>query len=201
MKVKFVQLILNNYEKKMEDYDIDFFLIKNLENQTKFNLLELNLNKSDSLDKKIESVINYLNENINSQFDIVNNKEIKNENKIPENILANDPVDVDYENICQFSYEEYFIDFLDFNKYLFAFYSFNKIIFISKIKYNEIFKVEQNGIRDIKSCKKINDEKMLVFTDNNIITINIRDNKDYINSDKIENKNLFNLIFDMKIIL
>ena len=103
MKVKFVQLILNNYEKKMEDYDIDFFLIKNLENQIKFNLLELNLNKNDSLDKKIESVINYLNENINSQFDIVNKKEIKNENKIPENILANDPIDVDYENICQFS--------------------------------------------------------------------------------------------------
>ena len=45
MKVKFVQLILNNYEKKMEDYDIDFFPIKNLENQTRFNLLELNLNK------------------------------------------------------------------------------------------------------------------------------------------------------------
>ena len=37
---------------------------------------------------------------------------------------------------------------------------------------------------------------MLVFTDNNIITINIRDNKDYIISDKIENKNLFNSIFD-----
>ena len=52
MKVKFVQLILNNYEKKMEDYDIDFFLIKNLENQNRFNLLELNLNKNDSLDKK-----------------------------------------------------------------------------------------------------------------------------------------------------
>ena len=103
MKVKFVQLILNNYEKKMEDFDINYFLINNLENQTKFNLIELNLNKNYSLDKNIESVINYLNENINSQLDIVNNKEIKNENKIPENILGNDPIDVDYENICQFS--------------------------------------------------------------------------------------------------
>ena len=37
---------------------------------------------------------------------------------------------------------------------------------------------------------------MLVFTDNNIITIDIRDNNDYIISDKIENKNLFNSIFD-----
>ena len=31
MKVKFVQLILNNYERKMEDFDINYFLIKNLE--------------------------------------------------------------------------------------------------------------------------------------------------------------------------
>ena len=143
-------------KKKMEDFDINYFLIKNLENQTKFNLIELNLNKNDSLDKKIESVINYLNENINSQFNLDNNKEKEKDNKIPENIWDNDPKDVDYENIYQFSYEDYFKNFLDINKDLFAFYSSYKIIFISKINYNEIFKVKQDGISSIKTCKKIN---------------------------------------------
>ena len=66
----------------MEDFDINYFLIKNLENPAKFDLIELNLNKNDSLDKKIESVINYLNENINSQFNLDNNKEKKKDNKI-----------------------------------------------------------------------------------------------------------------------
>ena len=76
-----------------------------------------------------------MNENINSQFDIVNNKEIKKDNIMPGNILGNDPIDVDYENLCQFSYEEYFIDFLDFNKYLF---SYRRLITMRYLKYNKI---------------------------------------------------------------
>ena len=33
MKLKFIKFVLNNYEKKMTDFDINFFIIDNLQNQ------------------------------------------------------------------------------------------------------------------------------------------------------------------------
>ena len=192
-KLKFTQLILQNYEKKIEDFDINYFIINNLENQIKFNLNELNLNKNDSLDKKIENITIYLNKNIKSQF-ILDNKEEKKENEQFINNFDNDAIEVEYEFIKNLSYKEYFHGFLDFNKYLLAFYSYSNIIFISKNDYYEKFKID--GIFDIKSCKKINDNKILVFTGKNIITIEIRDNSDYIILNNIENDNLSNAIFD-----
>ena len=192
-KLKFIQLILQNYEKKIEDFDINYFIINNLENQIKFNLNELNLNKNDSLDKKIENITIYLNKNIKSQFFLVN-KEEKKENEQFINNFDNDAIEVEYEFIKNLSYKEYFHGFLDFNKYLLAFYSYSNIIFIPKNDYYEKFNID--GIFDIKSCKKINDNKILVFTGKNIITIEIRDNSDYIILNNIENDNLSNAIFD-----
>ena len=115
--MKFTQLILQNYEKKIEDFDINYFIINNLENQIKFNLLELNLNKNDSLEQKIENISNYLNKNINSQFDL-DNKEKKKEIEQFKSNLDNDAIEVENELIKNFSYKEYFDGFLDFNKYL-----------------------------------------------------------------------------------
>ena len=115
--MKFTQLILQNYEKKIEDFDINYFIINNLENQIKFNLLELNLNKNDSLEQKIENISNYLNKNINSQFDL-DSKEKKKEIEQFKSNLDNDAIEVENELIKNFSYKEYFNGFLDFNKYL-----------------------------------------------------------------------------------
>ena len=80
MKLKFAQLVLHNYEKKIEDFDVNYYIINNLENQVKFNLLEFKFDKNDSLEKKIENFANYFNKNINSQFNLDN----KNEEKIEE---------------------------------------------------------------------------------------------------------------------
>ena len=109
-KLKFTKLILQNYEKKIEDFDINYFIIINLENQIKFNLIELNLNKNDSLDKKIENITKYLKENINSQF-VLDNKEEKKENEQFENNFDNDIVEVEYELIKNFTKNEYFEGF------------------------------------------------------------------------------------------
>ena len=149
--MKFTQLILQNYEKKIEDFDINYFIINNLENQIKFNLLELNLNKNDSLEQKIENISNYLNKNINSQFDL-DNKEKKKEIEQFKSNLDNDAIEVENELIKNFSYKEYFNGFLDFNKYLLAFYSFSNIIFFSKDNYEKKFNISE--IYYIRSCKK-----------------------------------------------
>ena len=176
MKLQFIELILNNYQKKLENFDVNFNVINNLEKQIQFNLLELNLNKNDSLDKKIENIINYLNENLNSQFNL-DNKEENGEVAKPEKIFDNDATDVEYNLLKNFNFH---VDgFLDFNEYLFAFYSSDIIYFISKNDYKTKFKVEEYGLKEIKICKKINDSKFLIYTSKNIIFINIIDNNDY----------------------
>ena len=44
MQLKFVDLVLQNYEKKMKEFDINYYIIYNLKNIFNFNLLKLNLN-------------------------------------------------------------------------------------------------------------------------------------------------------------
>ena len=176
MKLQFVELIMNNYEKKLENYDVNYFIINNLESQMKFNLLELNVNKNDSLDKKLENVASYLQKNLNSQFNLDNKEESDNIQE-PEKIWDNDITSIEFVKIKEFDYDV--IGFLDFNKYLFAFYSYNSIYFISKNDYKTIFQLKEYGIEEIKICKKISDEKLLILTTKEIIIIDIIDNNDY----------------------
>ena len=76
MQIKFVELILDKYDKKMKDFDINYYLINNLENQFNFNLTELDYKENYSLDKKIEKITSYLNKNLNSQFKLDKNNQI-----------------------------------------------------------------------------------------------------------------------------
>ena len=176
MKLQFIELIMNNYEKKLKNFDVNFYIINNLEKQIHFNLLELNLNKNDSLDKKIENITGYLKENLNSQFNL-DNEEGNDEIPKPENILDNDATNVEYKILKNFDFN---VDgFLDFNENLFCFYSSDIIYFISKNDYKTKFKVEEYGLNEIKICKKINDSKLLIYTGKNIIFLNIIDNNDY----------------------
>ena len=52
----------------MEELDLNYRIINNFENQINMNLPELTLNNDDLIDKKIEDIINYCNNNIKSQF-------------------------------------------------------------------------------------------------------------------------------------
>ena len=199
MKLKFVELVLFNYEKKLKDFDANFFVINNLENQIKFNLLDFNLNKNDSLDKKIENTYYYLNQNLNSHFN-PDNQEIGEEKIISENLWDNDITDVDYESRNEFKYEPK--GFLDFNKDLFVFYSSNSIFFQSKDNFQTKFQIEEFGLGMIEMCKKISDEKILIYTNKSITLVDIIDNNDYKVAKKIDfyekiydfNSN-FNLIY------
>jgi len=173
MQLKFTDLVLQNYEKKIIDFDVNYFLINNLEHQINFNLYELNFSLEDSLEKKIETVISYMKENLKNQFKInendLNNSKINNEN---DHII-----DVDYEHKINFEFGVNSI--LDFNKYLLALIDNQSIIFISKNNYEIKFIIKERCIKNIKVCRKINEEKLLASTSESIVIIKIIDNRDY----------------------
>ena len=125
MKLCFVELLLTNYEKKLENFDINYSIINNLENQMKFNLPNLEINKDTSLEKKIQNITKYLNRNISLQFNHENNE--KN-----EIILENDESDEYFKKVTTFNCNSQIVGFLDFNKYLMAIYFSDSIFFISK---------------------------------------------------------------------
>ena len=183
MKLKFIEFVLNNYEKKMNDFDINFFIINNLQNQFNFNLKKLNLNNiNNNIDSKIENITRYLEENINSQFNS-NDKEEKILTEEEKQISDEEEIYINYKLINKFS--DNIIGFLDFNKNLLCFYSYNSINFISKINYSKKFIIKEYGLDGIVTCKKINDEKILAYTKNNIAIIDIIDNNDYAISKRI----------------
>lgn len=187
MKLKVVELVLNNYENKLKDFDVNYFIVNNLENQINMSLFKLesnNINDSYSLPQKIENITNYLNKNINSQFNSINKKESEEHNSISENNLDNEETEVFYKYTKEFNYN--FIGFLDFNKDLFAFYSSDSIYFISKNNYKTKFQAKEYVLERLKICKKIDDENILAYNGKNILTIKILDNNDYMISKKID---------------
>lgn len=183
MKLKFVDLVLNNYEKKIKDFDANYYIINNLEKQINFNLEKLNLNNNDSLDNKIESITNCINTNLNSHFDFIA-KGTKVENKDSENLFGDDITKVDFKKLISYKYKA--IGFLDFNKDLIALYASNSIFFISKKDFESKIKIAEYGLNEIEVCKKINDEKILVYTKNNIIIMDILGDSNYKISKKID---------------
>ena len=173
MQLKFTDLVLQNYEKKLIDFDINYFLINNLENQTNIDLNELNFSSNDSLEKKIEKLTSYMKENLENQFksnyNDLNNNRINNEN--------DDIIDVDYNFKKEFDFEVK--DILDFNQYLLALAQEQSIIFISKNNFEKKFEIVEKVLENIKFLRKIDEENILVFTSNNYIIIKIIQNCDY----------------------
>ena len=184
MKIQFVELILSNYEKKIENYNMNYYIANNLERQINFNLLELNINKGDSLDKKIQNISDYINENLNSKFSL-DNEEGNYQIIKQESIWDKDATDVDYNVLQSFEYYN-IIGFLDFNKDLIVLYSSDTLYFISKNDFKIKFKLKEYGLNEIQICKKINDLKLLIYTKENIIFVDIIDNNDYKVNKKID---------------
>ena len=79
MKINLINLTFSNYEKKLEDFDMNYFIINNLENQINFNLLKLDFDNNDSLDNKIESIAHYVNKNISEYFSSDKKEKIEEE--------------------------------------------------------------------------------------------------------------------------
>ena len=70
MKLKFTNLVYQNYTQKYKDTDLNYYIIKNLENQIDFGLKEFKINNEDKIENKIEEIVSYLNSNIHRHFNI-----------------------------------------------------------------------------------------------------------------------------------
>ena len=151
-QMKFSELMLDNYEKKLKDFDLNYYNISNLEKQINFNLLQLNYNENNSLDKKIEIITQYLNQNLNAQFIFDNDKMDKNENfESVEKI--NEINGLIYENISELN--KAVNHFVDFNKALFIFCTENFIYLLSKENLETKIEIRESGVSNIEFCKKI----------------------------------------------
>ena len=131
------------------------------------------------MDEKIKNVTSYLKENINSQFNFKIEEENIINNEEEEKKLDDEAIDCDYKFIQNFNFD--IIGLMDFNENLFCFYSSNSINFYSKKDYKNKFNI------------KVNDEKILAYTNKNIVIIDIIDNNDYAISKRI---NFYKQIFD-----
>ena len=135
--MKFTEFILDNYEKKLKDFDLNYYNIINLEKQINFNLLKLNYNEKNSLDKKIEIITQYLNQNLSAQFIFDNDKMGKMENF--QNVeKINEINGIICEKINEF--DKGIRHFVDFNKVLFIFCTENIIYLLSKQNFEKKLK-------------------------------------------------------------
>ena len=186
--------MLDNYEKKLKNFDLNYYNISNLEKQINFNFLQLNYNENISLDKKIEIIIHYLNQNLNAQF-IFDDDKMDNLQSIEK---INEINGVIYENIRELNKEVR--HFSDLNKDLFIFCIENVIYLLSKVNFETKIKIIESEIKDIKYCKKIDDEKFLIQIPNYILIIKVINNTDYMIIQKYElpsNNYSFNSKFDI----
>jgi len=193
-QIKFSELMLDNYEKKLKNFDLNYYNISNLEKQINFNLLQLNYNENISLDKKIEIITQYLNQNLNAQF-IFDDDKMDNLQSIEK---INEINGVIYENIRELNKEVR--HFSDLNKDLFIFCIENVIFLLSKVNFETKIKIIESEIKDIKYCKKIDDEKFLIQIPNYILIIKVINNTDYMIIQKYElpsNNYSFNSKFDI----
>ena len=128
MQEKFTKFVYQNYQQKLKECDLNYFIIKNLENQINFNILDFKINENDIIENKIKKIISYFNQNIKNQFQFINKELVIFQNDEIKNIYNIKDVNYQLETKFNFSVEDYF----EFNELLFLFYNYNKIKFLSK---------------------------------------------------------------------
>lgn len=191
MKIKIANLAYHNYQTKYNNVDINYFLIKNLEEHINFDLPNLNINNENNCEEKIKQIIFYINNIIINQYNSNNNNE---EIQINNNNLINDDsinaTDITFKKLYSSHYSNV-IGFFDFNKDLFVIYSGNSICFQSKNEINNDecvnkFTIKENDLQNILSCQKFKDNEIIVVTQIFMFFITIINNCNYIIKDKKE---------------
>jgi len=179
MKIKFTNLVYQNYLQKFKNIDINYYLIKNLENQIDFNLQDLKMSNEIKLENRVEQIIAYLNSNINNHFNNKFENNFYEEGNYNINEININAIDVNYKIERQFDFKN-IIGFIDFNEDLHAIYNLSKITFISKNDNAIKFEINEKDLYPIKSCQKNEDNKILVLTNKYLVFIRILENSDYI---------------------
>ena len=179
IKIKFTDLVYKNYIKKYKDIDLNYYIIKNLENQIEFGLKEFKIKKEDKLENKIEEILSYLDSNLNNHFNTKSEEYFYEENNNYNNDIKINAIDINYTIKQEFNLSN-MIGYLDFNDELYAIYNNSLVQFFSKKNNKFKFEINEIDLNGIKSCQKNEKNKILVITNNNLIFIQILENSDYI---------------------
>ena len=171
-KIKISNLVYQNYQAKLKKYDLNYFTIKNLKDQINFKLLNFENIKENNLDKRIEQLSSYINNNINIQFNNESNEIIKSKEMIgkEDNKKENHyNIDINYKISKEFNINN-IIGYINFNDEFLIVYSKSSIFFIYKkvsfINYflnnisNIKFEIKEYNLNNILTCKKILEDQI-----------------------------------------
>ena len=181
VKIKFIEIFLHNYENKIEEIDLNYQTIFNLQKEINFKVPNLSFYENEKLAQKIEKSFDFFekNKNFNNHLNNLNYKVENNDNKLK--VLS----------IVKTKKNLVIKGFTEVNKNCIAFSSYSEI-YLYDNNFNELFTIKE--FKDnIYKLGKIEDNKIIGISQNSIIVFNIINNNDYIieNSFKSPSNKLF----------
>ena len=181
IKIKFIEIFLHNYENKIEEIDLNYQTIFNLQKEINFKVPNLSFYENEKLAQKIEKSFDFFekNKNFNNHLNNLNYKVENNDNKLK--VLS----------IVKTKKNLVIKGFTEVNKNCIAFSSYSEI-YLYDNNFNELFTIKE--FKDnIYKLGKIEDNKIIGISQNSIIVFNIINNNDYIieNSFKSPSNKLF----------
>ena len=181
VKIKFIEIFLHNYENKIEEIDLNYQTIFNLQKEINFKVPNLSFYENEKLAQKIEKSFDFFekNKNFNNYLNNLNYKVENNDNKLK--VLS----------IVKTKKNLVIKGFTEVNKNCIAFSSYSEI-YLYDNNFNELFTIKE--FKDnIYKLGKIEDNKIIGISQNSIIVFNIINNNDYIieNSFKSPSNKLF----------
>ena len=63
IKLKFIEVVFQNYQEKLKEINLNYQIISNLKNEINFKVPYLNFNSYESLLEKVEKSFNFFEEN------------------------------------------------------------------------------------------------------------------------------------------
>ena len=181
IKIKFIEIFLHNYENKIEEIDLNYQTIFNLQKEINFKVPNLSFYENEKLAQKIEKSFDFFekNKNFNNYLNNLNYKVENNDNKLKVLSIIKTKKNLKING------------FTEVNKNCIAFSGYSQI-FLYDNNFNELFTIKE--FKDnIYKLGKIEDNKIIGISQNSIIVFNIINNNDYIieNSFKSPSNKLF----------
>ena len=178
MKIKLSSLVYKNYLQKLNETDLNFTLIQNLENQLNFYLPSFQINKDETFAIKVEKAISYLQQNINNKFDSDEKKEFE---EIEENIFNEGVKAQNIDFIIDKTIKATnIIGYIDLNSNLYGIYDSETLYFLNKNNGSQNFEIYEEELSDIKTCKKYGKDKAIVLSKNYLSIIEILKDCEYL---------------------
>ena len=128
VKIKFIEIFLHNYENKIEEIDLNYQTIFNLQKEINFKVPNLSFYENEKLAQKIEKSFDFFekNKNFNNYLNNLNYKVENNDNKLKvlsivktkKNLVIKGFTEVNKNCIAFSSYSEIYLYDNNFNDYL-----------------------------------------------------------------------------------